>query len=233
MVEKNARHADELKAMFSTEQVLNLEPSQLLGDWHPLVAQLGSTEGLSEFSAIAGRLRLQAVDTPHLLEEFLFRYQEELLFPVELPAVQRAFEHASRNELREFIAFGLDQDLNRELRDFASASRRVGHAQAVRLKPLRDCRFVQRYLRAMEAGEADTWHTLVYGMTLSLYSLPLRQGLVHYGAETLRGFAQIACRHMTVSERRYQSMLRRRFDDLLGQVDSMIGCEPAKVLRIF
>ena len=43
-------------------------------------------------------------------------------------------------------------------------------------RPLRDQRLVQRYLTAVEQGEAQGWHTLVYGLTLAVYSLPLRQG---------------------------------------------------------
>ena len=47
-------------------------------------------------------------------------------------------------------------------------------------EPLRDERVVQRYLAAVESGEAHGWHTLVYGLTLVVYSLPLRQGLLGY-----------------------------------------------------
>jgi hypothetical protein len=47
---------------------------------------------------------------------------------------------------------------------------------------------VQRYLHAVESDQADGWHTLVYGLTMAVYSLPLRQGLLGYAHQTTRGF---------------------------------------------
>jgi len=54
--------------------------------------------------------------------------------------------------------------------------RRVGQSQLKRFRSLRDHRLVQRYLKAVGEGRAHGWHTLVYGITLSVYSLPLIQG---------------------------------------------------------
>lgn len=73
---------------------------------------------------------------------------------------------------------------------FASPSRQIGRRQLARLRPLRDERIVRRYLAAVESGRADGWHTVVYGLTLALYSLPLRQGLLHYAQETLATMAK-------------------------------------------
>lgn len=223
--------ADVSMTMFSNQQVLRSEPAELLGDWHPLVAQLGTAEGLVEFAAVANLLRLGAVDQEPALREFLKRYTAELLLPVELPAIRRAFEHASRNELRELIAFDGEQKRHPQLRDFTSASRRVGQEQLRRLKPLRDQRFIQRYLLAVDEGRAEAWHTLVYGVTLAVYSLPLRQGLLHYGAETLRGFAQLACRSVTVSERVLQQMLDERFLELTAAVTALLPAPEEGCLR--
>lgn len=217
--------------MLTSEKILRSEPAELLGDWHPLVAQLGSAEGLAEFAAVAGRLGLESVAHETGLREFLTRYTAELLLPAELPAIQRAFDHASRNELRELIAFDREQALSPALRDFASASRRVGQEQLRRLKPLRDHRFVQRYLLAVNEGRAEAWHTLVYGMTLAVYSLPLRQGLLHYGAETLRGFAQLACRSVTISELVLRDLLDERFAELVTAVETLLPAEPDTFLR--
>jgi urease accessory protein UreF len=217
--------------MFSSEKVLRCEPAELLGDWHPLVSQLGSTEGLAEFAAVAVRLRVGTIEHEAGLREFLKRYTRELLLPYELPAIQRAFEHADGNELRELIAFDCEQALSPGLRDFASASRRVGQEQLRRLKPLRDLRFIQRYLLAVDEGRAEAWYTLVFGVTLSVYSLPLRQGLLHYGAETLRCFVQLACRSVTVSELVLQQMLEERFVELVTAVDALLPADPETFLR--
>jgi len=73
-----------------------------------------------------------------------------------------------------------------QLQDFAAPSRRVGQSQLQKLRPLRDQRMVQRYLQAVDGGQANAWHTLVYGLTLAVYSLPLRQGLLGYAHQTTR-----------------------------------------------
>ena len=78
------------------------------------------------------------------------------------------------------------------LQSFATASQRVGKTQLKRLRPLRDQRLVQRYLHAVQAGEAHAWHTLVYGMILSIYSLPLPPSLLNYAQQTTLGFIRSA-----------------------------------------
>jgi len=130
---------------------------------------------------------------------FLRDYLSGILIPLELPAICRSYGHASRYEIRELIE--LDRQLAREplLQSFATASQRVGKTQLKRLRPLRDQRLVQRYLRAVQAGEAQAWHTGVYGLILSLYSLPPRQGLLSYAQQTMRGFVRSAAGHLQLS----------------------------------
>ncbi len=179
---------------------LTHDPADWLGDAHPLVEQLGSADGLASVHALADSLALQPINSLAALRRFLHRYHECILLPHELPAIRTAYDHASRNEIRELITF--DQQLSGEpaSRDLASASRRVGLAQLRKLRPLRDERGVQRYLAAVETGQAQGWHTLVYGLTLVLYSLPLRQGLLGYAHQTTRGFIQSAARSLKLSE---------------------------------
>ena len=128
------------------------------------------------------------------LRDFLEGYQTEVLVPLELPAITRARSHAARGHLRELIALDRELDTQPVLPAFASASRRIGRAQLERLRPLRDERTVQRYLAAVEAGDAAGWHTVVYGMTLAIYSWPLRHGLLTYARQTLSGLALAAGR---------------------------------------
>ena len=218
--------------LFSNEQILAREPAELLGDWHPLVSQLGSAEGLSEFASLANLLRVGTIQSETALKTFLVRYHEELLSPFELPAIQRAYDHACGNELRELIAFDNGQLFAHDLHDLRSASRRVGQTQLRRLKPLRDNRFVQRYLKAVDEGRAEAWHTLVYGVTLSVYSLPLRQGLLHYAAETLRGFVQMACRSFEASEPLLKQMLDERFTALVTELEQSLPDERDHSLRV-
>lgn len=173
---------------------LTSDPAEWLGDAHPLVAQLGTADGLASLDALAESLGPRPITSMAALREFLRAYHDRILLPQELPAIQKAFDHVSRNEIRELIA--LDQRLAQEnlLQSFAPASQRIGREQLQKLRPLRDERGVQRYLAAVESGQANGWHTLVYGLTLVLYSLPLRQGLLGYAHQTTRGFIHAAAR---------------------------------------
>jgi urease accessory protein UreF len=172
----------------STEsEIARSEAENLLGEFSALLQQLG------------GRGILPACDPPfaHItglpdLQIFLDTYFKQILLPLELPAIAEACGRVRRGEARELIALDRQLDGEARLAPFASASRKIGALQLQRLKPLRDERTVQRYLRAVESGRAGGWHTLVYGLTLAVYSFPLRQGLLHYARETLSGLARAA-----------------------------------------
>ena len=200
-----------------------VEPSELLGDLHPLIEQLGSLEGLLTLSSLSAALRLPPVDDRSSLELFLQAYQSNLLLPVELPSIQRAYAHTTQHEIRELIA--LDCRLGDEagLTPFANASRRIGRSQLARLRPLRDQRVVQRYLKAVDMGEAHGWHILVYGLTMAIYSIPLRQGLLNYGRQTLRGFIQAAASALQVSEEETFDLLERISAPLPSAVERLLN----------
>src|SRR5260370_38583713 len=140
---------------------------ELLGDLHPLMEQLGCLDGLVTLADASDSLQVPQVKSLPDFRNFLQNYHARILSPVELPVIRRAFSHACHNELRELIA--LNQEIAREpiLQNFASASRRVGQGQLQRLRPLRDDRLVQPYLAAVDRGEAQCCHTLVYGLTLA------------------------------------------------------------------
>jgi urease accessory protein UreF len=194
------------------------DAAEWLGDWHPLAEQLGSADGLVTLGSVSALLRLRPVQDLRSLRSFLRAYHQQILTPLELPAIQAAQGHALRLEVRELVA--LDQQLAKEriLKTFAEASWRVGQSQLQKLRPLRDQRIVQRYLHAVETGQAHGWHTLVYGVTLSIYSLPLRQGLLGYAYQTLRGFIYSAAPSLRLSEQR----CRELFDELGGGFPEMV-----------
>jgi len=199
------------------------DPAEWLGDAHPLVQQLGTADGLASLHALADSLQARPVITLPALREFLRRYHERILLPHELPAIHTAFAHVSRNQLRELVAF--DQQLCAEpaLQDFACASWRVGHGQLQRLRPLRDERMVQRYLAAVENHEAHGWHTLVYGLTLAVYSLPLRPGLLGYAHQTTRGFIHAAARGIKLAEADCRELFDELCEPLPGALELMLG----------
>lgn len=198
-----------------------------VGDAHPLTRQLalpadgppGSGRGLTVPPTVR--------DLP-TLRGFLTWYRTEVLLPTELPAIGRAFAHAGGYEVRELLA--LDRTLAGEarLRPFAEASQAVGRAQLWRLLPLRDQRLIQRYWRALEAGRAHGWHVLVYGVVLSVFSLPLRSGLMHYGQQTLAGFVDSAGRRLGLREEDCTQLLAEEWATLPGATDRALG--PGKVL---
>jgi urease accessory protein UreF len=194
------------------------DAAEWLGDWHPLAEQLGSADGLLELGSVSSLLCLRPVRDVPSLRTFLRQYRERILLPLELPAIQTAHGHASRHEVRELIA--QDRQLADEpvLQNFASASRRVGRSQLQKLRPLRDQRLVQRYLQAVETGQANGWHTLVYGVTLAIYSLPVRQGLLGYSHQIIRGFIYSAARAIGLSERQCVKV----FDELCADLPSGI-----------
>ncbi len=202
---------------------LGHDDAEWLGDAHPLVQQLGSADGLASLHALADSLRLQPVASQPALREFLRAYHERILLPHELPAIQKAFVHASRNEIRELIALDLQLAPEPMLQDLAAASRRVGQAQLQKLRPLRDERGVQRYLAAVENHEARGWHTLVYGLTLAVYSLPLRQGLLGYAHQTTRGFIHAAARSLQLTEAECRALFDELCVPLPAAVATLVG----------
>jgi urease accessory protein UreF len=166
-----------------------------------------------------------AVDSFETLTAFLKVYRSEILLRLELPVICRAYHHVQHNEMRELIT--LDQEVAARLllRDFASASRRVGQSQLKRLRPLRDARPVRRYLQAVERGHAQGWHTLVYGLTLALYSLPVCQGLMTYARKSLSGFIHAAARPLKLSEKNCQEMVEELCADLPREMKGLLAAK--------
>jgi urease accessory protein UreF len=209
--------------MWKQPQLVSGEPAEWVGDWPPLAEQLGSANGLAALSEITASLRIVSVCNRASLRQFLRNYQQQILMPVELPAIRRAFDHTCRHEVRELIEF--DRQLGNEasLRPFAEASRRIGQCELQKLRPLRDERIVRRYLEAVARGDANAWHTLVYGLTLALYSMPLRQGLLGYGFQTTRGFIYSAARFLQLSDRDCRTFLQELCEPLSEAVEALIA----------
>lgn len=195
----------------------------LLGELHPFMVQLGSADGLVTLGALSASLRLPCVENLAALRQFLEAYRERVLLAVELPTICRACHHASRNQVRELLA--LDQALARKrmLKPFAAASRRVGCGQLAKLRPLRDERVVQRYLRAVEDGQAHGWHTVVFGMTLALYSLPVRQSLLTYAHQTLSGFIRAAAHPLRLTKNECLGLNEQLCADLPRFLENIIS----------
>jgi urease accessory protein UreF len=197
-------------------------PAELLGDPHPLLDQLGSADDLAITSTVVSAVNFHRVSSLPALRIFLDAYRTDILVPVELPAIVSAYHHAARNEVKELIA--LDGRLAEEsaIREFAMASCRVGQRQLSKLRPMRDQRLVQRYLAALEDGRARGWHTLVYGVSLAMFSLPLRQGLQHYAEQTARGFIDSSAKSLRLAEVDCDALLTEQAEHLPGSISAVL-----------
>jgi hypothetical protein len=171
------------------------------GDAQGLLEQMGVAGELGVPALASAEALFQSVRSLPALRDFLQSYRAEILIPIELPVVLSAHAHACRSEVRELVA--LDRSLAElpELKKYSAASCRVGQRQLNRLRPLRDLRLVRRYRAAIEQGDAHGWHTIVYGLSLAVFSLPLRPGLAAYAHRTLGGFIEGAAGALRLNDR--------------------------------
>lgn len=213
-----------MNMMLSGTEVVSPQ-AEFPGELPRLKAQLGAPLQPGGTATLAG------VHCVASLRGFLDYYRRELLEPRELPAIYRAFTHASRNETRELIAFDRQLGMELPVDDFALASRRIGLAQLKRLRPLRDARFVQRFLAAVENGQAHGWHTLVFGLGLHVFSLPLRQGLVGYAQQTLAGFVHAIAPRLALTEAAGEDLVAATMATLPAAVEEILAENPTTRLR--
>lgn len=160
-------------------------------DLASLANALGSPAGLASLTALAELLQAPRPDSLGAVRAFLDQFRRRLLDPVELPAIRDAYHHASRGNARGLLELDRALAAHYGTTAFAQASRHVGRLELRRLRPLRD-RTLQRYLQAVEAGEATGWHVVVFGLLLALFSFPLRQGLAHYATRTQESLVESA-----------------------------------------
>lgn len=212
--------------MISERKLKLSSPAELLGDPHPLLERLGAPEEIAVAGAVTSAIEFgRVIDLPSL-RNFLTAYRAEILQPIEMPAIVRAYEHAVRGEAEELTA--LDRKLagERAIRPFAIASCRVGQRQLGKLRPMRDQRLVQRYLAAIEDGRARGWHTLVYGVSLAIFSLPLRQGLQNYGEQAIRGFVESAARSLRLREVDCRALIDAHSSEIPPAIASALDASP-------
>lgn len=185
------------------------QTEEILSDVRSLAENLGSTEAAGEWN---GAHLIAASPTLEALELRLDGCRREILVDREWPAVLGAWEFARTGKARDLVALDHSWSKIGANTPFFEASFRVGQRQLNRLKYLRDQRVIQRYLAAIEAGTAYGWHPMVYGVVLAIFNLPLRQGLVHFGVQTLTGFAHAVGRHPAIDTEGVSRILQRQAD---------------------
>jgi urease accessory protein UreF len=211
--------------MESTKQLFadtTVAHEALLGELRGLLAQLGAAESLVNLSAAADALAQPELPSWEVFGEFISTYKTKVLYQHELSAIYRAYLHGRSHESRELVS--LDQQLEnvRTLRPFSQASRRIGETQLKALAALRGERVAAKYYAAVQEGRANGWHTLVYGLTLAVYSIPVRQGLVGYATQILRAYIHAAARTFGASTQSAQHLLDKLCADLPQEVDSVL-----------
>lgn len=169
-------------------------------DADKLAERLGSAEELLSISTGVLVPELARLDSLLALRAFLLEYRDTTLATKEFRAIRDAYQFSANNQLRELLALDKEMAAEPMAEELRSASRNVGHRQLNRLKPCKDLRVVQLYREAVNAGRAQGWHTIVFGLVLSSFSLPLRQGLLHYGQRTMNRFVDSAARGLALPE---------------------------------
>jgi urease accessory protein UreF len=169
-------------------------------DWRAIEEQLGSPEEATAISASALAGSLKGIGSAEQLRQFVANFQSEKLSVEELPIILRSYNHARRNEGREIIQLDRSLKLTTPNDPLAAASVRVGRNQLRRMRALRHEKVVSKYWDAVRDGEASAWHTVVFGVVLGVYSIPLRQGLHHYSQQTVRGFLEAGAASLRLRE---------------------------------
>jgi urease accessory protein UreF len=200
------------------------EAELLSAKFTALFRQVGSADAYEEalLRPVAGE-RIQGTTA---LRDFLDGYLTCALAPLEMPVIAKAHLFASRGHARELIE--LDGQMSGKVisPELASASQRTGRAQLERLRPLRDERVVQRYLAAVAEGRAAGWHTVVYGLSLAVYSWPLRSALMAYARATLCSLARSAARSSALPEAGCQEILQAVLAQLPVVMErTVVSCE--------
>ena len=122
--------------------------------------------------------------------------RDGVVIALDWPVILEAAELTRLGRHRDLIELDQNYPVRRAGR-WTEASFRVGRRQLSRLKACRDLRVVQRYLAAVEDGQAHAWNPIVFGVALAAFHLPYRSGLLHYASTLLRGFAE-RCRPRNV-----------------------------------
>ncbi len=193
----------------------------LAGETQALVQQLGAPENGDLFSLELGSALVSVRSLPEL-RSFLENYSARFLIPNEFGAILRAWEHASRGELKELLALDHQLASTPGFAPFARASKAAGKHHLKCLRTLKDQRLVQRYLSALGQKKANGWHTVVYGIVLAVYSLPLRQGLLHYARQTLNGFILAASTKIACSGAQQLELLEHLEQPMPGAVQELL-----------
>jgi urease accessory protein UreF len=190
----------------------------------------------SNDDANAQPLDIEGVTDLRGLRLFLERYEREILRPIELPAVQSAYWFANRGQFRELLELDAELSANDLLMPFARASLSVGREQLRLLKPMYDQRMIQRFRKCVVTGEARGWNPIVFGMFLSIHSMPVREGLLQFGRQIWSGIVNGVQESCALSDEECNVLLGETIDRLPDWIEEVIaqstGSEGARLVAV-
>ena len=191
---------------------------------HPYEAQLDALESVlccSTLRQTLGDAPLHSVTDLGLLLE---RYRTTMLEPIELPAIARANREATQGRAMELI--DLDQQFagkHPEWLLLTPASTRVGKDYLTRLRPLQDERTVQRLFDAVRFGRTPGHHLTVFGLTMAIFSIALRQGLAEYAQYALEAVVATAAGKLKLTQLDRDTLLARSQACLPKAIERMVA----------
>lgn len=105
----------------------------------------------------------------------------ETALPLELRSVNDAFFAVENGGVNAIL--GIEAELASAAlpEGVAAAQKSVGRRALSRLAPLIDEGLIQKYRAEVSAGRMEGWGPIVFGLELRAFSIPLAQGLMHYG----------------------------------------------------
>ena len=169
---------------------------------------------------------IESVSDLRGLRSFLDRYEQDILRPIELSAVHSAYWFANRGQFKELMQLDSELSENGALTPFAEVSLAVGREHLQMLKPMYDQRMMQRFRKCVVAGEARGWNPVVFGMFLSIHSVPVREGLLQFGRQIWSGFINSAQEAHGLKSAECSELLSEYLDRLPGSIEEVIS-QPA------
>ena len=95
---------------------------------------------------------------------------------------------------------------------------------------------MQRFSKCVVAGEARGWNPIVFGMFLSIHSVPVREGLLQFGRKIWSGFVNGVEESCALSDAEWSGLLGESIDRLPGWIEGVIaqstGEEGARLVAV-
>lgn len=223
-----------MKASSKSQIENNVALQGLLGDVAGLTERLG-VDGPSVATCDlldGGPFHLKGVVDLDSLRKFLVEYCHRLMVPVELPTINQASLMVGQGEFRELMALDQGLALVPEMKVFAESSRWIGQCHAKTMRGMKDHRTVWRYCDAIRTKKAFGWHSVVYGVVLAAYSIPIRQGMLNYCEQIIHGFVDSAGTQLNLETKALAVIKEESTNRMVPHIDHVLSLGAPTGLRV-